>query len=252
MPDDRPPLRDAARSWLDSYAGGGSGPAATLRTALTDFIENRYRGAAADLKRVHALRRRFFGDDRSLDSLGDANPGPYDNATLNSAAAGSAPADQGRLLFQLTRAFKPRKALELGTNIGISAAYIALGLRYGGGGSLTTVEASGLRLEVARSNFAELGLDGIETVEGYFDDVLPGVLAKRPPVELAFVDGNHRREATLAYFDLLAGHMGSDGLIVFDDIRWSEGMAEAWEEISVSEAAAHVVDLGRTGLVVTA
>jgi len=253
VPGDRPPLTDAARTWLASE--GASSPdevVAALRRALTDFVENRYGGAAEDLKAVHALRRRLFEDDRNLHSVSDANPGPWDRGTLHQAASASAPPDQGRMLFQLARALRPIRVLELGTNIGISAAYIALGLRHGNGGALTTIEASGIRMELARSHLAELGLEDVETVEGYFDNVLGDTLAAGPRVGLAFVDGNHLRDATLDYFHRLADHMGAGGVIVFDDIRWSEGMEEAWGEISRSERATHVVDLGRTGLVVTA
>src|SRR5690606_32967933 len=112
------------------------------------------------------------------------------------------PPDQGRLLFSLVRVLRPRSVLELGTNIGISAAYIRLGLRYGGQGSLTTVDASGARLELARRNFDTLGLDHPDWVEGRFDDVVPSLLTTVRPLDLVFIDGNHKRDPTLSYFRL--------------------------------------------------
>ncbi|MGA7270844.1 MAG: class I SAM-dependent methyltransferase [Acidimicrobiia bacterium] len=222
----------------------------SLRSALTDFVEDRYRGAAGTLKGIHALRRGYFGDMSPIETPGIREQRPVE--TLDTAASASAPPDQGRLLFHLARTFQPARALELGTNIGISAAYMAVGLVYGGGRSLTTIELSDHRLAVARSNFEELGLANIETIRGRFDDVLPEILGRPRAFEMAFIDGNHRKDATLRYVRLLHQHMAPDSLMVLDDIRWSQGMWEAWQEIGSSALAAHTVDLGRTGLLVTA
>lgn len=247
----RPELHDAAREWLDSEASGRP-ETGTLRTALTNFIENRYAGAAEELKKVHAIRRKFVGDERTIESLSDLPRAKWDEGTLDAAASASAPANQGRLLFQLVREFGPRRMIELGTNIGISAAYIAIGLRFGGGGHLITLEGSGARLQVANEVFDELGISGIETVEGRFDEVLPDLLEKRGPIDGAFLDGNHRLKATIRYFEMLRGHMPPGGLMILDDIRWSDEMLVAWQEVSASPAVKVSVDLGRTGLLVIA
>jgi predicted O-methyltransferase YrrM len=247
----RPELRDAAREWLDSDASGRP-EAATLRTALTNFVDNRYAGAAEELKKVHEIRRKFLGDERTIGSLSDLPGARSGEVTLDAAASASAPVDQGRLLFHLVREFEPRRMIELGTNIGISAAYIAIGLRFGGGGQLITLEGSGARLQVANEVFDELGISGIETVEGRFDEVLPDLLDKRGPIDAAFLDGNHRLKATIRYFEMLRGHMPSGGLMILDDIRWSDEMLVAWQEVSASPAVTASVDLGRTGLLVIA
>lgn len=221
-----------------------------MRGALQDFVDGRYRGAAGDLRRIHELRQGMLGDERPLASLVEAKAGPWDGQTLGEAASHSAIPDQGRLLFHLVRAYAPGEVLELGTNIGISAAYLATGLRYAGSGRLTTVEASGIRLGLARRFLEELGLiDHVQTVEGYFDDVLAEVLGRLPRLELAFVDGNHRLEPTLRYFEQVVARMNVGGLVVLDDIRWSEEMWEAWTTIVQARSTHIVVDLGRTGLV---
>lgn len=248
---DRLPLVEAAGRWLDS-SSGRIGDASTIRTALENFVSRRYRGAAKDLRRIHELRQGLLGEERPLSELVDAAPGPWDQQTLGEAASHSATPDQGRLLFHLVRARSPRQILELGTNIGISAAYLATGLRYTGGGSLTTIEASGIRLGLARGYLRELDLgDVVTTLEGYFDDVLEKVVKDLPHLDMAFIDGNHRLDATLRYFEVVVAAMEEGGLAVLDDIRWSEEMWEAWQSISRSSSARIVVDLGRTGLVVT-
>lgn len=243
----RQPLTDAARLWLSVSPSGAAGEDA-LRQALTDLTENRYRGGAAAVKRVHELRQRLLGDALPLRATSEAAEGPWDGQSLGEAASHSATPEQGRLLYQLTRALRPHQVLELGTNIGISAAYIATALQLDGGGRLTTLEASGLRLVHAHRHLDELGLHAVDTIEGYFDDILPAVLASLYPIDLAFIDGNHLKDATLQYFELIRGHSSAGGVLVFDDIRWSEGMWEAWQEIEASERIALSVDLGRTGI----
>ncbi|HLT97902.1 MAG TPA: class I SAM-dependent methyltransferase [Acidimicrobiia bacterium] len=237
-------LRAAVEEWLQ---GPESHP--TLRLAFEEFLAGRYAGLAPQLRQVHAARRRFLWDDRRIrDVYGVGGIG--ESHTLSQAAHASAPVDQGRLLFQLTRCVRPGRALELGTNLGISAAYIGLGLEAAGHGLLTTVEVSPAKLRIARELFESLELRRIEPIEGYFDDVLPELLPQISPVALAFIDGNHERDATLRYFDLIRRHMPPGSTMVFDDIRWSEGMSEAWEAICASDRVTVAVDLGRTGIVV--
>ncbi|MGH8911795.1 MAG: O-methyltransferase [Acidimicrobiia bacterium] len=247
----RPTLEEAARAWLDTKPDGAR-RSAQLRAALEDFVGKRFRGAATELRAVHDLRQRLLEDQRPLDSLHEAATGPWDSQTLGAAASHSAPPDQGRLLFHLTRSLAPNQVLELGTNIGISAAYLALGQRYGDGGTVTSVEASGVRRLEARRIHTELGVTDVDLVEGYFDDVLPSLLDRLGRVDLAFLDGNHQLDATVRYFEMLAPQITAGGMMVLDDIRWSEGMLEAWNRIVARPEASTTVDLGRTGLVIVA
>ncbi|MBS1605282.1 MAG: class I SAM-dependent methyltransferase, partial [Bacteroidetes bacterium] len=142
--------------------------------------------------------------------------------------------------------YKPSVTLELGTSLGFSAAYLSSGRREGG--KLWTVEGSGQVAGVARKNLETLGLDAT-VIEGNFDDVLPELLGRIGPVDLAFVDGNHRREATLSYFEQLMGHAGEKALFVFDDIHWSAGMEEAWGAIMADPRVYLTIDLFFFGLV---
>lgn len=96
----------------------------------------------------------------------------------------------------------------------------------------------------------QLGIREVEVVHGQFDDVLRGLIESSLPIELAFLDGNHRKEPTMRYFDLLAQAMPSQGLVILDDIRWSEEMLAAWEELRQDRRYSEAVDLGRTGLIV--
>ena len=53
----------------------------------------------------------------------------------------------------------------------------------------------------------------------------------QPKTDFIFFDGNHQKEATLKYFNQLLPLAHNDSVFIFDDIHWSKGMEEAWEEI---------------------
>ncbi len=145
--------------------------------------------------------------------------------------------------------------LELGTSLGISAAYLASGAQEADNSSgatnakLLTLEGAGAVAAVAAANFRSLGLENIELVTGGFDDRLPGVLDKMGRIDLAFVDGNHRKEPTLRYFNLLIGCASPSAVLIFDDIHWSREMEEAWEAIKQDPRVLLTVDLFFIGLV---
>lgn len=161
----------------------------------------------------------------------------------------SKPARWGRVLLNLTRALRPARALELGTCVGLSTAYQAAGLELaGGGGRITTLEADPRRVELALENLTRLELAGcVDAYPGRFQEALGPALERIEGLGFAFVDGNHRRKATLDYFARIAARLERGGVILFDDIRWSRGMERAWAEIAADPRVALAVDLHGLG-----
>jgi predicted O-methyltransferase YrrM len=131
----------------------------------------------------------------------------------------------------------------------VSAAYQAAAMATNGGGRLTTIEGDPEQAKIAGSNLAELGLDA-SIVIGRFQDVLAGVLDELAPIDYAFVDGHHERNATLAYFEQLLPALQEGAIVVFDDISWSDGMKEAWSLLSEHPRVAVAVDLIAIGVCV--
>ncbi|MCC8358499.1 O-methyltransferase [Salinimicrobium sediminilitoris] len=66
---------------------------------------------------------------------------------------------------------------------------------------------------------------------------------------LLFIDGNHQKEATLAYFEKLLATVHNDSVMIFDDIHWSRGMEEAWEEIKAHPQVRVSIDTFQWGMV---
>jgi predicted O-methyltransferase YrrM len=79
--------------------------------------------------------------------------------------------------------------------------------------------------------------------------VLPILLDKVREVDLVFVDGNHRLEPTLRYFEWILNHSNEHTIIIFDDIHWSEEMELAWKKISQHPTVTCTIDLFFLGLV---
>ena len=162
------------------------------------------------------------------------------------ARSAAKPRKYGQLLYRIVRFNKPAILLELGTSLGISTAYLALGNPEG---SVTTLEGATELARRARSNLDSLGITNVEIVEGNFDKTLLSVLETMPQVDLAFIDGNHRQEPTLRYFQLLLFKTHEDSVLVFDDIHWSSEMERAWSYIKDHPRVTCTVDLFFVGLV---
>jgi len=163
------------------------------------------------------------------------------------ASSSLKPKKYAQLLFRMAQYYKPKTILELGTSFGISSAYLASA---GNGPDVHTCEGAVSIAAIAKQNFDELGLKNIHITEGDFTNTFSPLLAKLDKIDLAFIDGNHRKEPTIDYFTKLLDHSTSSTILIFDDIHWSAGMEEAWEEIKQNPAVTLTIDLFFIGIVI--
>jgi predicted O-methyltransferase YrrM len=152
----------------------------------------------------------------------------------------------GRLLFRISRYFKPAVTVELGTSLGISTSYLAMGNPEG---QITTIEGCREIADLAVKNFQTLGLSNIHQIISSFESALPGVLHDLESIDLVFIDGNHRKKPTLQYFYQCLQHFHDDSVLIIDDIHWSAEMEDAWNEIRANPNVSVTIDLFRMGLV---
>jgi predicted O-methyltransferase YrrM len=232
-----------ARERLDRH---GSETAVLLAEALRRFAARELepeeqRGLRAIAKLAARLKAREdiidtshsgTGRRRSVGDVAKASKGFYD----------------GSMMFLLARAFRPRLCLELGTNVGISGAYQASAQRLNGGGRLVTLEGQPARAAIAESTFAELGLEDVEIRVGHFEQTLDPALTELDGLDWSFIDGHHFEEPTVDYYTRIAARIGRPGVILVDDIVWSEGMMRAWARIAPMPGISFAVELGRIGL----
>ena len=151
-----------------------------------------------------------------------------------------------RLLYRITQHFKPACMIELGTSAGFSAMYLATGNLQG---ELTTIEGNRSLNEVDIENFKTLGLKNINAIVGSFEKELPLLLKNSKQVDFIYIDGNHKKEPTLSFFEQCLGKSHKNTIFVFDDINWSEEMQEAWNMIKDHHKVTVTIDLFMMGLV---
>lgn len=156
------------------------------------------------------------------------------------------PKKYAQLLFRMVNYYEPQTILEIGTSLGITTAYLAMA---GKKAKVVTMEGSDAIAQMARHNFHQLGLDNIELTEGNFDETLNEVLHHNAHFDFVFIDGNHRMEPTLRYFEQLLPVIHNHTLLIFDDIHWSEEMEQAWEEIKKHPQVTCTIDLFFIGIV---
>lgn len=152
------------------------------------------------------------------------------------------------LLYKIISQFKPKTALELGTNLGISAAYQGAALTIYSSGKLISMEGSASLIEKSRKHFTYLGLINIETVEGRFSDNLSKVLEDHHPIDYVFIDGHHNQDALVNYFNTILPHLSNKSIIIIDDITWSKGMKLAWKKINNDENIKLIFNLNKLGV----
>lgn len=233
--------------------------AAALRSAPRDDVTPEERDW---ITRIERLRAELNASDAPVARLDQGAGSPGAGRTAEEMLAGvetpgtvghisrltSKPPFRGRVLFDLVRQTRPASCVEMGTSVGISAAYQGAALELNGSGTLVTLEGAPAVAEIARANLRRLGLDRTEVVIGRFRDTLPGVLGARQPVDYVFVDGHHDEQATLDYFERLLPFLAEAALLVFDDIAWSDGMRRAWSRIASDPRVGCAVGLGPVGL----
>ncbi|TWO34397.1 class I SAM-dependent methyltransferase [Seonamhaeicola sediminis] len=142
---------------------------------------------------------------------------------------------RSKLLFRISKYFKPDQVLELGTSLGIATHALATGNPKA---NITTIEGCP---EIA--SFSKKQLHQYKNIElkiGDFKDLLPKLTNKS--YNLIFFDGNHKKEATLQYFEALLPTINNNTVFIFDDIYWSKGMTEAWETIKLHPKVTVTID----------
>lgn len=151
-----------------------------------------------------------------------------------------------QLIHRLAKFSNPKSVIELGTCLGITSAYLSTAAPEA---SVFTIEGCPQTAAVAKQNFEDLKLNNIRLEVGNFDHILPGILAEQEQLDFVYIDGNHRKDATLNYFNWCLPKVHENTMLIFDDIYWSAGMKEAWAAIKAHPQVTVTIDLFWIGLV---
>jgi predicted O-methyltransferase YrrM len=148
----------------------------------------------------------------------------------------------GLLLYRVVARNKPHTIIELGTAFGVSTMYLSSG---NPDARVITVEANPQLATMASIAFETYNYGNITVLNKTFEDSLPELSPLISAGTLVFIDGNHTFEATMKYFSFFS----EAGILVFDDIVWSDGMKKAWRAIRRSPRCRKSIDLFRMGVV---
>jgi predicted O-methyltransferase YrrM len=200
---------------------------------------------------VEQERFRLLADKRIIEvtdfGAGSRALGKTNSRSISDIAKHSLkPAKYGQLLYRLVNFFQPETIVELGTSLGVTTSYLAAPVK---NAQVITFEGCPNIAGIARDTFKRFGLRNIQQVEGNLDVTLPDELVRLNKIDFAFLDGNHRLEPTLRYFNQCLGLAHESSVFVLDDIHWSEEMEQAWEQIKAHPRVMLTVDLFSVGLV---
>ncbi|WP_341840879.1 O-methyltransferase [Chitinophaga caseinilytica] len=153
------------------------------------------------------------------------------------------PAKFGQLFYRLVQYLDAKNVLELGTSLGLSTAYMA-----SAGATVHTIEGCPNIAALAKMNFSSLGLENVRQHTGNFDNELRGVLQNMPNPDIMYIDGNHREEPTVRYFEESLPFLRPNSIVIFDDVHWTEGMERAWETVKSHPSVTTTIDLFFIGI----
>lgn len=197
-------------------------------------------------KSIEQLRNKLRKDKRVITFKDYGSNGIDRTRTVAEIAKTSAKArKQCETLVKMVTYLKPSIGLELGTSLGISYAYM---VSASPNTTFTTIEGAKEIAEIASANLSELGFFGNIRV-GTFDKHLPSILKELGEVDFVFVDGNHQETRTMDYFNQIVSHLSPNGCIIFDDIYWSQGMTNAWNQIKADDRVSLSLDCFHFGVV---
>ena len=215
----------------------------------------------AALLKVGAIRRDLRRDETRINIkdfgagmrsvTGQAVTKPSDRSIASMYKRAAIPHAWGVFLFKLVRGLQPKRVLELGTNLGISACYLQKGLDLNQAGQLISIEGDPTLAQYARAHLRKISNGRPEILTGRFQDRLPGVLSPSEPFDLVFIDGHHDPVAVRGYVEQIHPFLDPGACIVLDDIEpVFSPVRPAWKPLKIQYPSAQAIDLLKLGLLI--
>ena len=184
---------------------------------MTDWLRERY----SDVERPAcdaAYLRNLHPAISAIQSQIEADAGREKEPITDRASA--------RFLAMLVRVSGARQALEIGTNLGYSASWIAGALP--ADGRLTCIDVSAELLERARASWdrGQVG-DRIQTHCGRALEILPHLSG---PYDFAYIDAN--KEDYQGYLDAVIKLLRVGGVVAVDNLLWGGQAARDPDDLS--------------------
>lgn len=153
---------------------------------------------------------------------------------------------RAELLFRIINYFQPESILEIGTSLGLATFALALGNLKA---KITTLEGCPETANQCQLQLQKFNANTVELIITEFGEYLQSQNLKSTHYNLIYIDGNHQKQATLDYFELLLPTISNESVWIFDDIHWSSEMEEAWKIIKKHPKISVTIDTFQWGIV---
>lgn len=204
-----------------------------------------------EVKQIIFKLRKEMQNSEEIVEINDLGAGSVYNSgshrRLSDIASRSAVTNSyGKVLYNLARLNDGEDILELGTSLGLSTLFIALGAP---DSEVVSIEGSEVLAGIAADNFARYNVQNIKLRTGEFTTNLQDLRRTGFKASMIFVDGDHRKEPLLRNFDLLKKIIKPGSVMIFDDINYSSEMNTAWHEIKKDSGVSVSIDIFQMGIV---
>jgi predicted O-methyltransferase YrrM len=211
-----------------------------------ELIEKVFKEQGPQYEALESIRTQFLcnSDRLYIEDLGAGSSSGLgaERSVKDIARHSLSSAKQCRMLTRLLQHLQIKEVIEFGSCLGLSAAYMSEA-----GARVISMEGSEALHSIAKRTFVKDGI-GPDFRLGAFDKTLPNILEELPKLDMAFVDGNHTKEATERYFTMLLPYVHNHTVLLFDDIHWSSGMESAWDSIRKHPKVTLSIDLFWCGM----
>jgi predicted O-methyltransferase YrrM len=151
---------------------------------------------------------------------------------------------RAKLLFRIVSYFQPENILEIGTSLGLATSALALGNK---NAKIKTLEGCSNTIHQCQLQLQKFNFNNVECINTEFKMYFKTFDFKT--FDLIYFDGNHSKQATHDYFELLLPTITNETVWIFDDIHWSSDMEEAWENIKNHPKVTVTIDTFQWGIV---
>jgi predicted O-methyltransferase YrrM len=187
----------------------------------------------SDFAPIEALRKKLLRNTERLEIIdfgaGSRRSSSSTRRVCDIVRTASNSPRQAQMLFRWANFCQPSTILELGTNMGLSTAYLGKAVPKA---RTISLEGAPALVAFARENLKQLSCHHVQVKEGHFRQTLPEVLEDLGQLDFAWIDGHHEQQATLEYVEMMLPYCHERTVLLLDDIHWSKGMNAAWEKLS--------------------
>ena len=168
--------------------------------------------------KIHAYRKSLLQNNQTI-NVTDLGVGSQVMKTSKRKVsdmaknAGTTP-KRAKLLYRLIEYLNCQDILELGTSMGIGTYTMSIAGKHS---NVISIEGCPNISNFTASNFESLEIQNVDFLVGDFKEVIKTL--EKQTFDLIFIDGNHDKMATIAYFNSLLPMTHNNSVIIFDDIN---------------------------------